>query len=145
MANCVGCGTASGPGDRFCRGCGAALPPETTAGVPLAPPPASWAPPPAAWAPPPGQYGPSGGLQQTTNGLAIASMVLGIIWIYWLGSILALVLGYIAKKQIDQSQGRQGGRSMAVAGIVLGWIGVGILALVLVLVLASRASSSSNY
>ena len=28
-----------------------------------------------------------------TNGLAIASMVLGILWIYWIGSILALVFG----------------------------------------------------
>jgi hypothetical protein len=28
-----------------------------------------------------------------TNGLAIASMVLGIVWVYWLGSVLALVFG----------------------------------------------------
>ena len=29
-----------------------------------------------------------------TNGMAIASMVLGILWIYWIGSVLALVFGY---------------------------------------------------
>ena len=29
----------------------------------------------------------------TTSGMAIASMVLGIVWIYWTGSIVALVLG----------------------------------------------------
>ena len=32
------------------------------------------------------------------NGKAIASMVLGILWLYWIGSILALVLGYIAQE-----------------------------------------------
>lgn len=60
--------------------------------------------------------------------MAIASLVLGILWLYWIGSVLALVFGYVAKRQIDDSRGLQGGRGMAVAGIVLGWIGVGILA-----------------
>jgi hypothetical protein len=63
------------------------------------------------------------------NGLAIASLVLGILWIYWIGSILALVFGYMAKNQIDRSGGTQSGRGLAVAGIVLGWVGVGILVL----------------
>jgi hypothetical protein len=72
----------------------------------------------------------------SANGLAIASMVLGILWIYWVGSILALVFGYVAKGQIDRSAGRQSGRGMAIAGIVLGWIGVGALALVVVLAIA---------
>ena len=49
---------------------------------------------PGAQAPPPpaftaySQYG-APFVQTTTNGLAIASMVLGILWIYWIGSILA--------------------------------------------------------
>lgn len=61
------------------------------------------------------------------NGLAIASMVLGItgLVILWIiGPILALVFGYIAKGQIDRSGGTQGGRGFAIAGIVLGWIGI---------------------
>jgi hypothetical protein len=66
-----------------------------------------------------------------TNGLAIASMVLGILWFYWVGSVLALVFGYVAKGQIDASRGTQGGRGMATAGIVLGWIGVAVFALLL--------------
>lgn len=70
---------------------------------------------------------------QKSNGFAIASMVLGIIWIYWIGSILALVFGYIARGQIRRSQGTQSGDGMAIAGIVLGWIGVGILLLLIVL------------
>jgi hypothetical protein len=65
---------------------------------------------------------------QATNGLAIASLVLGILWIFWLGSLLAIIFGHIATGQIDQSGGAQGGRGMAVAGFVLGYIGMGILA-----------------
>jgi len=80
---------------------------------------------------------------RSTNGMAIASMVLGILWIYWIGSILALVFGYVAKGQIDRSAGRQTGRGMAIAGIVLGYIGVGLLALFLVLALAFGGSDDS--
>ncbi|MCP2255079.1 protein of unknown function (DUF4190) [Prauserella aidingensis] len=72
---------------------------------------------PPAWAPRP------------TNGMAVASMVLGILWLYWLGSILALIFGYIAKSQIKQRN--EGGEGMATAGIVLGWVGVGILLAIL--------------
>lgn len=61
--------------------------------------------------------------------MAIASMVLGILWLWWIGSILALIFGYVGKNQIDQSGGRQDGRGMAIAGIVLGWIGIGFLLL----------------
>ena len=66
---------------------------------------------------------------RTTNGYAIASLVLGILWVWWLGSVLALVFGYVAKSQIDQSNGMQSGRGMAIAGIILGWVGVGFLVL----------------
>lgn len=62
-----------------------------------------------------------------TNGFAIASLVLGIVWAMGIGSILALVFGYIGKSQIDESGGDQTGRGLAIAGIVLGWIGVAFL------------------
>ncbi len=45
-------------------------------------------------------------------------------------SILAIVFGYISKSQIDQSRGTQNGRGLAVAGIVLGWVGIGLVLLV---------------
>jgi hypothetical protein len=96
------------------------------------------------YAPPPPYVAPSGGYvyaQPTrTNGLAIASMVLGILWLYWIGSILAVIFGYVAKKQIDESGGAQGGRGMAIAGIVLGWIGVATLSLVIILAIASSSN-----
>jgi hypothetical protein len=80
------------------------------------------------------------GPTQGTNGFAVASLVLGILWLYWLGSVLALVFGYIARRQIAERQGLQDGRGMATAGIVLGWIGVGFLALLLLLVVLGMAT-----
>ena len=68
-------------------------------------------------------------MPRPTNGFAIASLVLGILWIYWVGSVLALVFGYQAKRQIAE-RGEAGG-GLATAGIILGWIGVGFFALFL--------------
>jgi hypothetical protein len=78
----------------------------------------------------------------STNGLAIASMVLGIVWLWWIGSVLALIFGYIARRQIRE-RGQSGG-GMAVAGIVLGWIGIGLLVLFIVLATAVSVNSSSG-
>src|SRR5438874_3667354 len=78
-----------------------------------------------------------------TNGLAIASLVVGIVWIYGIGSVLALVFGYTAKSQIDASGGRETGRGFAVAGIVLGWVGIGGVILFILLVAAFRSSMNS--
>jgi hypothetical protein len=55
-------------------------------------------------------------------GFAIASMVLGIVWLNGLGAVLALIFGYMAKRQIRVTGQR--GDGMATAGIVLGWVGI---------------------
>jgi Domain of unknown function (DUF4190) len=120
---------------------------------PPGPPPAS-SPPPSAPTPPPAPpaYGqqPGGyGYQSTprTNGLAIASLVLGIAQIFLciIGGILALVFGYIARRQIDESGGTQGGRGMAIAGIILGWIGIGLgIAYIVVIIIAVIVSDDDN-
>ena len=81
-------------------------------------------------------------VQRTTNGLAIASMVLGILWIYWIGSVLALIFGYIARGQIRQRG--QSGDGMAIAGIVLGWIGVGVFLLIFVVFVFGGIVSSTS-
>lgn len=80
-------------------------------------------------------------VQTKTNGFAIAALVLGIVWVYWIGSILALVFGYVAKSQIEQSGGRDSGMGMAIAGIVLGWVGVGVLLLFLLLLALGSATT----
>jgi hypothetical protein len=86
--------------------------------------------------PPPGHpdaYGypgyPGYPVQRSTNGFAVASLVLGIFIFWLLPSILALIFGYTARKQIRERG--QGGDGMAVAGIVLGWVGVGIWVIIL--------------
>ena len=78
-----------------------------------------------------------------TNGLAIASMVLGILWIWWIGSLLALIFGYVALNQIRASAGTQGGRGMAIAGVVLGWVGVGMLALFILFGVIAASTNAS--
>lgn len=79
--------------------------------------------------------------QQPTrvNGLAIAGMVLGIIWIYWIGSILAIIFGHISLNQIRKDP-RQGGRGFAIAAVALGWTGIGILCLFIVVAILASAS-----
>jgi hypothetical protein len=80
-------------------------------------------------------YGQPGGYAPTrTNGLAIASMVLGIICFYWITSILAVIFGHIALSQIKRSNGTQTGRGMAIAGLVLGYIWLALLVVIIVVV-----------
>ncbi|OMC14715.1 DUF4190 domain-containing protein [Mycobacterium sp. SP-6446] len=72
--------------------------------------------------PPPGGYGyqpppPAVG----TNGLAITSLVCSLFgWLCIIGGILGIILGVLALGQIRQSG--QGGRGLAIAGIVIGGI-----------------------
>ena len=65
-----------------------------------------------------------------TNGLAVASMILGILWLYWLGSVLALIFGLVAIAQIKRKD--QDGMGMAIAGAILGGVGIGVLALIII-------------
>jgi hypothetical protein len=84
-----------------------------------------------------------------SNGKATAALVLGILGLVFcpfVCSIAALVLGYSARGEIDASGGRQGGRSNATAGIVLGWIGVGlcILGVIAFAVLVAAAGDAGS-
>jgi len=61
--------------------------------------------------------------------MAIGSLIAGILGLTLLptlGSIIGLILGYVARGQIRGSGGTIGGDGMATAGIVLGWIGVAL-------------------
>ena len=65
------------------------------------------------------------------NGLAVAALVLGILWIFWVGSILAAIFGHIGLGQIRRRG--QSGRGMALAGVLLGWAGIAVLVSAVVL------------
>jgi hypothetical protein len=83
---------------------------------------------------------PGGEEAAETNGFAIASLFVGIIWLFGLGSIAAILLGYAGLKQIDASGGYQGGRAIAIAGIVIGVIGLASFGILI----AFLISSSNN-
>jgi hypothetical protein len=100
------------------------------AGQPVAQPGAPGGPPTAPTEPP------------RTNGMAVASLVLGILWFWWIGSVLALIFGYVGKSEIDRSGGRQTGRGLAIAGIVLGWIGIAAGIIAIIVVAASHSSTT---
>jgi hypothetical protein len=76
-----------------------------------------------------------------TNGLAVASLVLALAQLPTLGltALPALICGHIAKGQIRERG--DDGEGMAVAGIVLGWLGVGLWVLFVFL----SASSSGGH
>jgi len=67
-----------------------------------------------------------------TNGFAVASLVLGIVWLYGIGSVLALIFGFVGKSDIDRSGGQQSGRGFAIAGIVLGFVGIALAVAVII-------------
>ena len=92
-------------------------------------------PPPAPPAPPqyPVPYAPAYPVA-TTNGLAVASLIAGFFWIGWLGSFLAVIFGHVALGQINRSGGREQGSGLAIAGLVLGYMG--LLTLLLVVLVA---------
>jgi hypothetical protein len=115
----------------LCRYCGydfrtGAVPtPGATVPVRMVPPdPASsWSP------PPPVQPVYVEAPVRKTNGLAIASMVLGILGLilfvfFMIVPILALIFGLVAMSQISNSGGTQSGNGMALTGTILGVVGI---------------------
>ncbi|NBP92119.1 MAG: DUF4190 domain-containing protein [Actinobacteria bacterium] len=81
-----------------------------------------------------------------TNGMSIAALVLGILWIYGIGSILSLIFGYISLGQIKRDP-RQKGKGMAIAGVVLGWVGIAgaIIVIALIVFAAQSGVYDSTY
>jgi hypothetical protein len=66
------------------------------------------------------------------SGKAIVSLIFGILGFFplWVvGGIVALIVGYSAKSDIRKSAGQLTGDGMATAGIVLGWVNIGIAVL----------------
>jgi uncharacterized protein DUF4190 len=86
--------------------------------------------PPGWGGPPPGTIYPGSVSTTQTSGLAVAALVTGLFfWCCAIPGIVAIVLGHLALEQIDDSGGVKRGRGMAVAGIVLGWVGIAITGL----------------
>ncbi|MGQ9536711.1 MAG: DUF4190 domain-containing protein [Actinomycetota bacterium] len=79
------------------------------------------------------------------NGKAIASLVLGIVGLFFcpfICSLLAIVLGYSARKEIAASAGLEGGEGLATAGLVMGCIGL-VIGVILAIIVAALSVSSA--
>jgi hypothetical protein len=78
-----------------------------------------------------------------TSGLAIASLVCGIAGItcMFLPGIAAVICGHMALRQIADPNVRMEGRGMAIAGLVLGYLSVAIMALWLLVVIVGFAAN----
>jgi len=112
---CPHCGTALNQGGSFCAGCGRSPSEPVSAGVSVP----SYAP---STVPLP--YAPA----QSTSGLAIASLVLGILsFVTCMGPLLGIpgvICGHLAKGQIRKGEGNLQGDGMATWGLVLSYLGI---------------------
>lgn len=92
--------------------------------------------------PQPGTYAPGAqwAQPQKTNGMAIAALVLGLAGIVTAGAagILGLIFGIIGLRQISRTG--DAGKGMAIAGIVLGSLGILAFALVVIGVIITIAT-----
>lgn len=83
-----------------------------------------------------------------TSGKAVASLVLGIINVFPL-CIVAIVLGHISLSEIKKSAGHLKGEGLAIAGLVLGYLGLVVIPLILIIAAIAipnllRAKISAN-
>jgi len=111
--SCAACGNSIAAGDRFCRVCGRSVP-----GVPVAQPIGT-------------QLMP--GAPAETSGKAIVSLVCGLLFFVPLAFVAAIVFGHIALSEIRKSAGRLKGDGLAIAGLVLGYLGVVFIPIMLII------------
>ena len=106
--------------------------------------------------PPPPQYGapqpPAGGQPPKTSGKAIASLVTGLVGLLTIccgflvvSSIVALVLGILARKDIAKSGGALKGDGMALTGIITGVVGIVMVIITIILVATGVIDTNFEY
>jgi hypothetical protein len=87
--------------------------------------------------------------QTKESSLAIVSLVTGITgWIFlpFIGALTAVITGHIAKKEIRDGNGTITGGGMATAGLILGYVQLGlvVLSIIVIVVLALLAPNIQN-
>lgn len=66
---------------------------------------------------------------EATSVWAIISLISGIsnyVGLWFIGGLVAVITGYVAKNEIKKSNGRLDGEGLANAGLILGWVGIAI-------------------
>jgi hypothetical protein len=110
--------------------------------VPAAPPTAT-PPPIVPPAPPPGPPGGAAARPATTpwpgytrartSGLAVSSLVLGLVGFFLVTALLAVIFGHVALSQVKRSFGALGGRGIAIAGLALGYVWLAFFGVIIAL------------
>lgn len=96
--------------------------------------------------PPPGAPGyPPVNASPGTNGMAIASLVCSLVgWVCAIGPVLGIIFGFIGLNQIKKSG--QGGRGLALAGIIVGIVAIvlGILWAIFVVIIGVAEQNNQD-
>lgn len=84
-----------------------------------------------------------------TDGLAIASLVCGILaivtcYLWGLFGIPAVICGHLSKKKMTASPTPIAGQGMATAGLVMGYIGIALQACVIIVFLVAFVGAASS-
>ena len=111
---CGKCGASIPEGNLYCGKCGASV--GTQNFSPAPPLPVSSTP--------------------QTSGKAIGSLIAGIFSFLFPAAILAIILGHISLSDIRASAGKLGGKGMAVAGLVLGYLGICFIPILIIAAIA---------
>ena len=62
--------------------------------------------------------------RRQVNALALVSLAAGFLWVFWLGSLMAIVTGHLALHRIARSGGTEYGRTAALIGLLFGYFGL---------------------
>jgi type IV pilus assembly protein PilA len=71
-------------------------------------------------------------LSSEISGKATASLILGIFFLFLPAAVLAIVFGHLSRSEIKGSKGRLTGAGRALAGLILGYVGVSIIPLLII-------------
>jgi type IV pilus assembly protein PilA len=104
---CSRCGSQIPDGSQFCNKCGTALISSANTIAQSVP--------------------------SATSGKAIASLILGFFFFLIPSAIAAIILGHISRSEIRKSQGRLKGDGIALAGLIMGYMGIAAIPLVLII------------
>ena len=77
-----------------------------------------------------------------TNGMAVASFVLSILWLWGLGSLLGVIFGVIGRRQTNETG--QGGSGLATAGMIIGIVGL-VGAVIVTIAVVAAGNSVDTY
>lgn len=117
---CLGCGNSLAEGERFCGVCGRDCQGGTVRQV---------------------DPGVAFGLAPETSGKAIFSVVSGALFFVLPFAAAAIVFGHWSLSDIRKSAGRLTGRGFAIVGLVLGYLGVALIAVLIIVGIAYRPGS----